>query len=121
MKTITQHIRRRLLSRVHDHSVGDKRELPAKLVREQWSPEFEQLMRNRLLIGRFRYGRLHKQRSDAYDNIRSAIKRLRLYQQTGNLEHLVDAANLCLVEYVTGDHPERHFDATDDGEHVEKL
>ena len=78
-------------------------------------------MRNRLLMGRFRYGALRRQEKGGYNNIGSAIHRLKLYRRTGNLEHLVDAANLCLVEFVTGDHPNRHFEATDDGVHTDKV
>lgn len=119
MKTVTEHLRSRLLAKVHDSPVG-KSVNAHRLKETQWCPEFEQLMRNRLLLGSFRYGSLQRQRLQQYKNIDSAITRLNLYQETGNLEHLVDAANLCLVEYVAGEHPNRHFEATDDGIHVEK-
>lgn len=121
MKTVTKHLRTRLLDRISTSVTGDKREPLSQLQHSQWSIEFEQLMRNRLLIGRFRYGLMRKQKPNGYDNIGSALKRLKLYKETGNLEHLVDAANLCLVEFVTGQHPDKHFEAADDGEHVEKL
>jgi hypothetical protein len=34
---------------------------------------------------------------------------------------LVDVANLCLLEFEEGEHPRRHWQPTDDGEHVETL
>ncbi len=90
-----------------------------ELRRTEWSPEFEQLMRNRLIMGAWRYHRLHDRRRPAYDCVGSIIKRLARYQETGNTEHLVDCANLCLVEFVAGRHPNKHFSASDDAEHTE--
>jgi hypothetical protein len=68
------------------------------LKKKQWSEEFERLMRNRLILGRFRYGEVSASR---YPSAKMAIRRLHLYLQTGNKEFLVDAANLALVEYVS--------------------
>ncbi len=92
-----------------------------KLQLTQWSPEFESLMRNRMILGALRYGLLGAPGKPPHDNTPSAIRRIRKYQLTGNLEHLVDAANLCLCEYVEGRHPLRHFTASDDGEHTKEL
>lgn len=92
---------------------------PDELRASEWSPEFERLMRNRLMMGALRYGRLGAEGKPQYDRIASAVKRLQQYDRTGNQELLVDAANLCLVEFVEGRHPTRHFHAVDDGEHVE--
>lgn len=110
-------LRRRLLKTYESAKVPSLE----KLRKTQWSKEFEELMRNRLLMGYFRYGPLEKQRPQQYDNIGSAIRRLNLYLETGNQEHLVDAANLCLVEFVIPSHKKAHFESTDDGEHVKPL
>jgi hypothetical protein len=86
----------------------------------QWSPTFEAAMRARLLMGAFRYGPFKAQGRGRHRNIESAIRRLRRYLREGNQEDLVDAANLCLVEFVApGSHPAPHWHAVDDGEHVE--
>ena len=90
----------------------------AELQKSEWSPEFEQLMRNRLIMGGIRYGFLGTKGKPQYDRIASIKKRLNQYRETGNLELLVDAANLCVCEFVEGDHPNRHFHAHDDGEHT---
>jgi len=91
------------------------------LRRSEWSPTFERLMRNRLIMGAFRYGRLHEPHAP-HDNVHSAIARLRRYLKDGNQEHLVDAANLCLVEYVRGEcHSHPTFQTVDDGQHTEQL
>lgn len=87
------------------------------LIETQWSNEFEQLMRNRLLMGALRYGLLQEPNKPHYDHLKSIIKRAHLYGQTGNDELLVDIANLALVEYVEGIHPNKHFESHDDTEH----
>lgn len=119
--TNTEWLRARLLAGVINAPIGDKAESFEQLSEGQWCSEFEQHMRARLLMGRYRYGAMSRQKPNGYDNVGSAIERLRLYQQTGNLEHLVDAANLALVEYVTGQHPNRHFESSDDGIHTAAL
>lgn len=109
MTTVSQHIRRRLL-------------YLGKLAQSEWSYEFEELMRNRLIMGVFRYGyKLGAKGKPQFDRIGSAIRHLKQYRDTGNLEHLVDAANLCLVEFVEGKHPNQHFNAVDDGDHAERI
>lgn len=89
------------------------------LEKSEWSPEFERLMRNRLIMGGLRYGLISGNKGKPYDRVGSCVKRLRAYQETGNLEHLVDVANLCLCEYLHGTHPRRHFAAADDGIHTQ--
>lgn len=79
-------------------------------------------MRNRLILGAIRYETLATKRASVYakyDNTASAYSRLRLYEETGNTEYLVDAANFCLIEFTAGKHPNKHFESIDDGEHAE--
>lgn len=91
-----------------------------EIMKTQWSSKFETLMRNRLAMGAFRYGLLNKGSGEVFDSIGSAIERLKLYKQTGNQEHLVDAANLCLVEFMAETHPNVHMESIDDGVHVKE-
>lgn len=86
----------------------------------EWSPEFEKLMRNRMLMGAFRYGKLHEPSNKTHKRIESAIRRLNKYLETGNDELLVDVANLCLCEFEVGKHPKKHFKSIDDGDHCGK-
>jgi hypothetical protein len=78
-------------------------------------------MRNRLIMGALRYGLIHAPGKPKYDRIGSITRRLEKYKQDGNLEHLVDAANLCLMEFEEGTHPLKHFGAQDDGEHAQVI
>jgi len=89
-----------------------------ELRKSEWNSEFEELMRNRLLMGAFRYGLLRENKGK-YDTIGSALHRLKKYQETGNVEFLIDVANICLIEFTSGKHPNKHFESIDDGHHVQ--
>jgi hypothetical protein len=86
------------------------------LRRSEWSARFESLMRNRLIMGALRYGRLHAAGKPKWDRVAGMRKRLFNYTETGNLECLVDIANLALLEFEEGTHPHRNFTALD-GDH----
>jgi hypothetical protein len=79
------------------------------LQRTEWSKSFETLMRNRLIQGALRYGRIHAPGKPTYDRTAAISKRLVQYTNTGNLEFLVDIANLALLEFEEGRHPCRHW------------
>ena len=87
----------------------------------QWNDDFESMMRNRLVMGAIRYGLLGEKNKPQYDRVSEIQKRLKKYRDTGNLEFLVDIANLALCEFVEGKHPNRHFKSSDDKEHVKKI
>lgn len=113
-KTVTEHIRDSILDT--PHILPDMEELADT----EWSPKFEKYMRNRIIMGAFRYGRLHDPKKPQFDRLASARKRLDLYEKTGNTEHLVDVANMCLLEFEEGIHPNKHFKSMDDGKHHTK-
>ena len=75
----------------------------------QWSSRFEQLMRNRLIMGGIRYGFINSSIKPQYNRIDAISDRLSIYYSTGNTEYLVDIANLCLLEFEEGIHPHKHF------------
>lgn len=120
MKTVTEHLRAGLHERlgIQDETKheGDFRNLR----KTEWSDEFEELMRLGMIQGAFRYGLLGDESKPDWDRIPNMIQRLKLYAETGNTEHLVDVANLCLLEFVEGKHPDKHFRRLDDaGHHTE--
>lgn len=92
-----------------------------ELKKTEWSPEFEKLMRNRLLLGSIRYGRMGHgsipKGKPRYDRVNSIIKRIKLFEETGNAEYLVDVSNFALLLYEERDHPNFHFESIDDGIH----
>ena len=88
----------------------------------EWVPEFYRLMRNRLIMGSFRYETFEQKKAKPgkYDFAEEAMARIHKYWSDGNTEHLVDAANMCLLEFEFGKHSNKHFSAVDDGEHVKE-
>lgn len=120
-KTILKHIREHLLQSFQLEQTHKNMPSLSELKRTEWSEEFETLMRNRLLMGAFRYGRLNAPGKPTFDSIGSIKKRIKSYKETGNTEHLVDIANLCLVEFVEGKHPWKHFKSMDDGDHSKEI
>ena len=118
MKTVTQHIRDHLLEQCGITPETEPMPSLEKLQETEWSPEFERLMRNRLVMDCFRYGSLKRADKPKYNKIDSIQQRLDLYREDGNAEHLVDIANLCLVEFVDETHPNFHFAAQDDKNHT---
>lgn len=93
-----------------------------ELREKQWSPAFERLMRNRLIIGACRYETFDEKRANNQYKIMESIKeRLAKYEDTGNQEHLVDCANLLMIEFECPTHATPHFEASDDGQHVQKV
>ena len=125
--TVTEHIRKRLLVNVlacnYWQKADGSEKLPAlaSLRKSEWVPEFEDKMRNRLLMGTFRYELMvKKEKSFKYDCATAAIDRLKLFISTGNTEHLVDAANMCMLEFKYSNHPNKHFSSIDDGAHAIK-
>ena len=95
------------------------------LKKSEWSPEFEKLMRNRLLMGSIRYGKMGHgsipKGKPKYGRINSIRKRLGLYEETGNAEYLVDIANFALLLFEERQHPNFHFNSIDDGIHDEII
>lgn len=111
-------IRHRLLAPVRAvEEIEEPKIRPSQMQSSEWSKEFEQLQRNRLVFGAYRYGKLKVTGKPQYNRVQSMIQRLSTYNATGNDELLVDVANLCMVEFVEGNHPDKHFDAVDDGPH----
>lgn len=93
--------------------------------RTEWSPDFERLMRNRLVQGAIRYGRMGHgsipSGKPKYDRMESIRKRLMFYEATGNAEWLVDIANMALLMFEERYHSNFHLDSVDDGYHDEIL
>lgn len=94
----------------------------AELYMSQWSPTFEELMRNRLVMGALRYGRIGSPNKPKYDRVKSIVHRAQEYQKTGNKEWLVDIANEALLEFAEPAHPNPVWDPTDDADyHTESV
>lgn len=78
----------------------------------QFSEDFVRKMKARVFVGFHRYGQSKQYaETNQYDIIETIKARLKLYQDTGNQEHLVDAANFIMIEYMYPQHPNAHFES----------
>lgn len=98
MRTVSEHLREHLFptrTRMPDYD---------SLLETEWSSEFEWHMRRNLAFGALRHGLIGAPGKPQYDRMTSILRRLIAYRRDKNAEHLVDIANLCLLEYVEGEH-----------------
>lgn len=80
-------------------------------------PLFIDGMAARLALGWMKYGKRDNAR--VVWNHRATLKDvLAAYDEDGNMEHLIDAANYCLLEFGRPSHPKAHYKETDGDESV---
>lgn len=79
----------------------------------QFSTEFMVGMANRMEMSFYKYGNLHDAYPNKLDALASLELRLKKYQETGNTEFLMDAANFAMIEFMAPRHPRAFFAATD--------
>ena len=75
---------------------------------------FEKLqeMVNRMAMSHYKYGRIdNNAKLGLIDEMKSGRKRLAMYEETGNTENLLDAANFFVIEATYPQHPKAHFKA----------
>lgn len=111
--TITEHLREHALSEAGAY-FGPRHPSLEEMRERQWCDEFEQLMRNRLIMGTFRYGGIWHDTIHWRKYVESIQRRIASFAETGNREHLVDVANLAMCLWCKDDHPRGHFHSADD-------
>lgn len=89
-----------------------------QLQKSEWSPFFERAMRNRLIMGYFRYGPLKTPNFSTEARMGTIQRKVKRYLHTGNDELLIDIANIAMKEFVAGQHPSKHFKAEDNTDHI---
>lgn len=87
----------------------------------EWFPVFEQLMRNRIVMGAFRYLPLAQKKNQQYQMFDYLKAKVADYEKTGNTECLVDIANMAALEFLFPSHSNAHWKACDDGQHCQTL
>lgn len=118
MKSVSEHLRDRLLGAAAYTGSVKAVSTVAEIVALQGYPRALAYAKNRMVFGFYRYGSFKDPGQPNYDRIGSAIYRLKKYQITGNTEYVIDAFNLCGIEFESPNHPKAHFNTIDDGHHV---
>ena len=74
-----------------------------QVLKRSFSGQFIQKMKNRILVSHYKYGDIKRTKQDltqTRDELKNAKYRINRYEQTGNLEYLVDAANFLMFEFM---------------------
>jgi len=87
--------------------------LPKGVPVSEWDEQFLQGMINRMAISFFKYGLVAVAYPAKVNALESLQQRLAKYQETGNTEYLIDAANFAMIEFMCPAHPSAHFEPTD--------
>lgn len=82
----------------------------------EFSEDFVEKMRVRMAMSYYKYGPVRDAYPHKVSAIESLLQRLKRYEDTGNTEWLVDAANFAMIEFMLPSHPSAHFRATDSSE-----
>ena len=101
----------------HAHDMSHRIPIDVELTETEWCEEFEQVCRNRMVMGALRYGRLCELKKWKYNLIAGLQRKLDYYQKTGNTEALADIANYASLEFMRPSHPNAHFRGEDAHKH----
>ena len=114
---IINQIRKQFYERINCFTLDNQltKEECKNLFVTEWNIHFEKLMKNRLVMGALRYGKIDNQKK-----VEAIVKKANKYMKTGNLEYLVDLANYCMLEFGDPSHSKAHFESTDDEDHCNK-
>lgn len=91
----------------------------ADILKTEWSYRFEELMKKAMIMSYYKYGAIRKNHSkddNHMDAVANLIKRLEKYKETGNTEFLVDVANFAMIEFMSPQHKNAHFEGTDNSD-----
>jgi len=89
---------------------------PEQILKEDYSPKFDELRKNRVIMSGYKYGPVKKNYetglTDAIENLELCLEK---FKQTKNTEYLVDVANYAMFRYMFPKQGE-FFKATDSSE-----
>ena len=89
--------------------------LHAVLPLTEFSKTFLEGCLNRMGMSHHKYGTVAGTKGKV-DHIAGAQHRIERYQEDGNKEWLMDAANMLMCEFMIGNHPQAHYRPTDSDE-----
>lgn len=88
-----------------------------EIMQREYSEEFDQLRKNRVLVSFHKYGPAAVNFGQkCVSALGSLEKCLDKYKESGNTEYLCDAANYLMFEYMFPQHDKAHFRSTDSNE-----
>lgn len=116
---------------------ADARCVPSHyLPRGEWLPDLDELretewpeeardfvahQQRRFIMAAFRYSRFGDPEKRQSNFRKGLEKKLTAYDDSGNMEHLLDAGNYLILERMWPSHPQAHFRAEDDHCHCPRA
>ena len=82
----------------------------------EFNSRFIDLMRASMAVSFHKYGAIRDAYPHKVNAIASLKHRLKLYEETGNADYLVDVANFAMIEFTLPSHAAFHHSPTDGGE-----
>ena len=79
----------------------------------EFSEVFVEGMKDRMAISYYKYGEVAKAFPAKAGAVGCMESHIAAYAEDGNTEHLVDAANYLMIEFMHPSHPAAHFTPTD--------
>jgi site-specific recombinase XerD len=91
-----------------------------EIMETEYSYEFDNIRKAMMVASYYKYGLLKENYGKkCLDSIKAALKDIQEYNDDGNTEHLADAANQLMIEFMCPQNPNAHYKSTDDsGNHV---
>lgn len=88
-----------------------------KILQTEFSEQFVNGMKERMVMSFYKYGPVSVNYGQHLVDFRKSIDlRLQKYDETGNLEYLMDVSNLCMIGFMCPQHPNAHYKPTDSKE-----
>ena len=105
-----------------EHQLPERKtgQLPTldELWETEWNPTFDTLARGKMVLAAFRYGLLRN--NNVFDFIESMKRKIERYEQTHNLELMVDVRNYAMLEFTKPKYADSYYHNEDDTEHAVK-
>lgn len=88
-----------------------------EILSTEYSEKFDEIRKNMMVVSYYKYGAIkdNYKTFKTIDAIKSLEIRLEKYKETGNTEFLADIANFAMIEYMYPQHPDAHYNSTDNG------
>lgn len=87
-----------------------------EIMKRTFSEEFLTKMKNALEMSHYKYGYPGKTYPELAQAVKCIRERLEKYEQTHNLEYLVDIANFAMLEYMFPSYEDAKYEPKDSGD-----
>ena len=96
--------------------MANRKQSGPSIVESEINRKFRERKDQALTVSYYKYGPIREAYPHKVNAIASLKKRLRLYEETGNADYLVDISNFAEIEFTCPAHLEYHDTPTDGGE-----